>query len=248
MHETRTTYIAKVSLSKTLHFHIPLSPVSTYTIDLPHNRPIPLNPIHRRPQRIHQTHHGRAKRRMQPQPQIIIRLTPINHQLIRKLAENLDRTGIHRASGCPMFLPLINSTAIPIGVDLRTIRVGHNNSAVGTAERTPHDVRTGIGCGGVVDDNGAANRVSEFERRVGHYVVHGVVYAVRGGVANGEFVDENPLLKRRNEGDDCHARARNVLVVGDVVDDGTPGFEVRRSLMRELLAVLGVALVGIVGD
>jgi hypothetical protein len=185
---------------------------------------------------------------MQSQPHVVKRLAPINHQLVRVLAEDLDRTRIHGARRRPVFLPLVYVAAIPVGIDLRAIGVGYDDCAVGPAERTPHDVRTGVGCGRVVDDNGTADRVAEFEGRVGHYVVDGVVDAVRRRVADGELVHENPFLEGRDEGDDSHAWARNVLVVGDVVDDGAPGLEVGGCLVSELLAVLGVALVGVVRD
>jgi hypothetical protein len=68
------------------------------------------------------------------------------------------------------------------------------------------------------------------------------------GVADGEFVDEDPFLDGRDVCYDGHAGAGDVLLVGDVVDDGAPGFQVSGGLVGELLAVLGVALVGVVGD
>ena len=60
-------------------------------------------------------------------------------------------------------------------------------------------------------------------------------------------MDEDPLVERRDVSYDCHARASEVLVVDDVVDDGAPGAEVGAGLVGELLAVEGVALVGVVG-
>jgi hypothetical protein len=147
-----------------------------------------------------------------------------------------------------MFLPLIHIAAIPIRIHLRAIRIRHHNRAIRSAKRTPHNIRTGIRCRRVVNDDGAADVFSKVERRVGHDVVDGVVYAVGGRVADGQFVDEDPFVERRDEGDDGHSGPRNVLVVGDVVDDGAPGFEIGGGLVGEFLAVFGVALVGVVGD
>jgi len=92
-----------------------------------------------------------------------------------------------------MFFPLILGAPMPIRVDLWTIRIRNNNRAVRAAKRGPHDIGTGVRCGGVINDDGATNGVSEVERRVGHDVVDGVVYTMGGGVADGEFVDENPF-------------------------------------------------------
>jgi hypothetical protein len=70
---------------------------------------------------------------------------------------------------------------------------------------------------------------------------------VGGGIADGELVDEDPFFDGRDVGYYRHAGAGDVLVVGYVVDDGAPGFEVAGFLVGELLAVFGVALVRVVG-
>ena len=57
---------------------------------------------------------------------------------------------------------------------------------------------------------------------------------------------EDPFFRGADVVYDCHAGALCVEVVGDVVDGCGPGFEVRGCLVGELLAVFGVALVGVV--
>lgn len=58
---------------------------------------------------------------------------------------------------------------------------------------------------------------------------------------------ENPFLHGRDVGDDRHARASKVFIVGYVVDDRAPVLQVPGSLVGEFLAVERVALVGVVG-
>ena len=60
-------------------------------------------------------------------------------------------------------------------------------------------------------------------------------------------MNEDPLVERRDVRYNCHARAGEVLVVDDVVYDGAPGAQVGAGLVGELLAVEGIALVGVVG-
>lgn len=59
----------------------------------------------------------------------------------------------------------------------------------------------------------------------------------------GELVDEDPFLHGWDVGDDGHTGTVGVCVVGHVVHHGTPGLEVGGLLVRELLTVLGVALI-----
>jgi hypothetical protein len=193
---------------------------------LPQNSRISHRPIHRRPQRIHQTHNRRAERRMQSQSHIIKRLAAINHQFVRILAKDLDGARIHCARRRAMLLPFVHIAAVPVGVYLRSIGVGHDDGAVRAAQRAPDYVRTGVGGGRVVDDNGLADGFAEFKGRVGHHVVDGVVDAVGGRVADGKFVDENPFLDGWDVGYYGHAGAGDVLVVGYIVDYGAPGLEI----------------------
>ena len=58
---------------------------------------------------------------------------------------------------------------------------------------------------------------------------------------------EDPFLHGWDVGDDCHARAGNVFIVGYVVDDRAPVLQILGGLMGEFLAVEWVALVGVVG-
>jgi hypothetical protein len=71
---------------------------------------------------------------------------------------------------------------------------------------------------------------------------------VRGGVTDGEFVHQDPFLEGWDVRDDGHAGTGEVLVIRNVVDNGAPGLQVSRCLMCELLAVFGIALVGVVGS
>lgn len=183
---------------------------------------------------------------MQASPQVVVRLTSIDHKLVGVLLENLDRARIYCASRCAMFFPLIDIAAETVGIDLRAIGIRHDDGAVWSTQWAPDYVRGGIGRGSVVNDDGATLFVAKLERRVGHYVVNRVVDTVGGGIANGKFVDENPFLHGRDICYDGHARARNIFVVGDVVDDGAPGFEVSGGLMGKLLAMFRVALVRVV--
>jgi hypothetical protein len=56
-------------------------------------------------------------------------------------------------------------------------------------------------------------------------------------------VHEDPLVQRWDVSYYRHAGAGEVLVVGYVVYDGAPGFEVGGGLVGEFLAVQRVALV-----
>jgi len=146
-----------------------------------------------------------------------------------------------------MLLPLINRTARGIRVYLASIRITHYDCAIGAAERGPDDVGGGVWHCAVVHDDGSTDGVTEVCGLIGHDVVDGVVLAVGRGVSDGEFVHQDPLVERRDVGYDCHARAREVLVVDDIVYDRPPGAEVGAGLVGELLAVEGIALVGVVG-
>lgn len=146
-----------------------------------------------------------------------------------------------------MLFPLVQRAARGIRIHLASIRITYYNRAIGTTQRGPNHIRTGIWHRAVVYNDGAADRIAEVCGLIGHDVVDGVVLAVGRGVANGEFVHEDPLVERRDVGYDCHAGAREVFVVGDVVYDWPPGFQVGGGLVGELLAVEGVALVGVVG-
>jgi hypothetical protein len=185
---------------------------------------------------------------MQPRPHIIIRLTTINHELVGVVLEDLDSARVHRARRRSMLFPLVHIAAVAVRVHLRPVGVTNDNGAVRAAERRPHHVGGRVGRGRVVDNDGAANVLAEVKGRVGHDVVDGIVDAVGRRVADGELVHEDPFLHGRDVRDDGHAGARDVLVVGDVVDDGAPSLEVGRGLVGELLAVQAVALVGVVGD
>jgi len=61
-------------------------------------------------------------------------------------------------------------------------------------------------------------------------------------------VDKDPLFKWWDIGNNSHTGACRILLIGDIVDDGAPGLQVAGRLVSELLAVLGIALVRIVGD
>ena len=160
----------------------------------------------------------------------------------------MNRATIHRARWRSMLLPLVDIPSKLVRIHLRIIRIRHDNRAVRAPHGTPNHIRTGIRRGLVVQHDRQPLRQTEVQRAVGEAVVHGVVDAVRGGVANGEFVHQDPFLDGGDVCDDGHARARDVQVVGDVVDGGVPVDEVFGDLVRELLPVQGVALVGVVAD
>lgn len=182
------------------------------------------------------------------QPHIVESLTTIDQQTIRVVLENLNGARVHRTGRGSVLFPLIDVASIRIRIHLPPIGIRNHNGPVCATQRAPDNIRTCVWRGGVVDDDGAALFFPKLEGRVGHHVVYGVVDAVRGGVADGEFVDQNPLLEGWDVGDDGHARAGEVLVIRNVVDNGAPGLQVGRRLMGELLAVFGVALVGVVGS
>lgn len=128
-----------------------------------------------------------------------------------------------------------------------------DNGPIDAARRAPHNIRARSWLHGAVDDDGVSAVVVELEGALREAVVHGVVL-VRppvvaadelGGFGAGELVYEDPLLDGWDEGDDGHAGAIRVGPVGDVVDDGAPGEKVLGDLVGELLAVEGVALVGV---
>src|SRR5690606_38384460 len=106
-----------------------------------------------------------------------------------------------------------------VGVDLAVVGVGHDDGAVGSAVRRPDHVGGGVGRKVAVDDEGEGLGRVELGRLVGQAVVHGVVDAVGARVADGQLVDDDPFFEGRDLGHDRHARPRDVLVVGDVVDD-----------------------------
>lgn len=147
-----------------------------------------------------------------------------------------------------MLLPLVHSTAMSVGVYLHSVCVRYHNRTLGPPNRAPDHVWTSIGHSAVVDDDGLADTFAEVQRGVGQDVVYGVIRAIGRGVANWQFVYEDPFLDRWNVLHDGHARAGNVLFVGYIVYDWAPIPEVGRCLVGKLLAVLRVALIRVVGD
>jgi len=147
-----------------------------------------------------------------------------------------------------MQLPLIRISTALVRKDLRAVRVRNEDRAVLASERAPSNIRGSVRGGLIVDDERDIRVVAEGERGVGQDVVDGVVDAVRGGVADGGFVDEDPLVDWGDVLDVGHSWAGFVEGQGDVVDDWAPVVEVGGDLVGELLAVGGVALVGVVGD
>ena len=194
-----------------------------------------------------QANSSSRKRDMLFQAHIVESLTTIDQEAIRVVLEDLNRARVHRTSRGSVLLPLINIPSIRIRIHLPSISVGDHNGPIRSAQRAPDNIGTRVWRRGVVDDDRTAFLFPKLQGRVGHHVVDGVVYAVGGGVADGQFVDEDPLLDGRDVRDDGHAGAGEVLVVRNVVDDGAPGLQVGRCLMGEFLAVFGVALVGVVG-
>jgi hypothetical protein len=61
-------------------------------------------------------------------------------------------------------------------------------------------------------------------------------------------VDQDPLLERLDVVDDSHARTSLVQVVGDIIDDWAPIFQVAGRLVGELLTVLRIALIRVVSN
>lgn len=184
---------------------------------------------------------------MQTRAHIIKGLSSIDGQMVRVLLRNLDSPRVHRTSRGAVFLPLVYVATKSVCIYLRIIRIRNDDGTVWSAEGTPHYIGARIGCSLFVNDNGTSLFFAEFQRRVGHYVVDGVIDAMGGRVADWELVNQDPLFQGRNIGNDCHSRARNVLIVCNVVDDRAPGFEICRFLVRELLAVLRVSLIRVVG-
>ena len=147
-----------------------------------------------------------------------------------------------------MLLPFVHITTKLIGIHLRPIGVRDNDCTIWTAQWAPHNIWTGIRCRGVLDNDRKTFLFAKLEGRVCENVVDGIVDTVGGGIADGVFVDQNPLLDGRNVFDHRHSGTGNVVVVRDIVDNGTPSLEISRSLMCKLLAVLGIALVRVESD
>ena len=147
-----------------------------------------------------------------------------------------------------MHLSFVHITTVGVGEYLPPGRVRHYNSTVRPANWAPDYVGTSIGHSTIVDDNGSADALAEVQRRVSHDVVYGIVGAVGGGVANWQFVYEDPFLDRWDVCHNRHTRASKVFFVGYIVDNRAPGFQVGRRLVGKLLAVLGVTLIRVVGD
>jgi len=177
---------------------------------------------------------------------IVIRLATVNQQVVGPRLEDLDSTAVHRTRRGSMKLPLVNSTTVLVREHLLVIGIRHNDRTKRTTDRAPDDIGRGVASGAVVDDDLRVLAEAHFERAVGDLVEDRVVLAVGGGVADRALVHEDPLLDRLDVGQDGHARAGFVEVVGDVFDDGTPVAEVVGDLVGKLLAVLWVALIRVV--
>jgi hypothetical protein len=168
--------------------------------------------------------------------------------MIRMALQNVDGSAICRSGRRLMQFPLINVGAEAVRVQPSTVRIRYDDSAHWAADWCPDDIGAGIGSNLVVDNNRYTLGETEVTRIVRKTVIDRIVDAVRARVAPGILVDDHPLLDRRNEGENGHAGARNILVIGDIIDRGIPVYKIPRDLMRQLLAVVGIALIRVVAD
>lgn len=117
-----------------------------------------------------------------------------------------------------------------------------DDGAVLAAERGPDDVGRADGAGAGAGDQGDARGRENVEGILGQAVVHAAA------IGTADLVGEDEVVVGEF-GDDGHAGARLISIwVVDIVDGIAPGLEVRSHLVGKLLAVLGVALVGVVDD
>ena len=131
--------------------------------------------------------------------------------------------------------------------DFRVRAAADGNRAVGRiADGSPRDIRRGLRLGAVLADDGETLAVVEIERAGVDAVVdgEGVVDEARPTAV---FVRHH-VGAVGQLGDGRHARSGGVVGVGDVVDGGRPGEEVRGDLVDEFLPVGRVALVRVVDD
>ena len=75
-----------------------------------------------------------------------------------------------------------------------------------------------------------------------------IVYTIGRGVSDRKLVDQNPLLERLDVVDIGHAGTCLVKVVGDIIDDRPPVYQIARGLVSKLLTVQRIALVRVVSN
>lgn len=191
-----------------------------------------------------------------------------DHKLIRSVLRNKEcpAIGIH-LGGFPSH-PTIRLASVAVGEYVRVVVVADDDGAVDAADGAPDNIRARPGLA-AFDDDGVAAVIVKLERRVGEAVVDGELLVAplvaAGGAEVGRacfasatypaaspgfhfkftriFIYKNPFVHGRDVSDDGHAGPVRIGLVGDVVDDGAPGLEVRRLLVGQLLGVLGIALV-----
>lgn len=158
-----------------------------------------------------------------------------------------ERAGVRRA-GVSLYVPPPTGVA-EHGIVEHTaeIRIADDDRAVRPSERRPNDVRAAARLKAAVGDDGSAHWVvgEELKRRLGDVVIDGVPGQTQRRSA-GVLVHEDPGVVRQ-VCDHGHAGTIGVGGVCDVVGDGAPVHEVRGDLVDELLAVHGIALVGVEG-
>ena len=124
----------------------------------------------------------------------------------------------------------------------------NDNSTVLAANRAPLDVRRAKRNNTIGSDDGKTDSGAELLGRRRDLVVYGELVRGVAAVGSAAVLVRHDVLSVRQQGDGRHARAVSVGRVLDVVDNRAPFLEVGGGLVHHLLAVLGVALVGVVAD
>ena len=139
--------------------------------------------------------------------------------------------------------PSTRGTEVVVQEDFTQVTAADDDGAEVASNGSPDVVRAAVRDSAVCGDERTTNAGVEICRVGGDAVVDGEI-CLFGAV---EFVRHDVLAKRQF-GDDGHAGTPVVSAVGDVIDHGAPGVQVRRDLVDHLLAVGGVALVRVVAD
>lgn len=183
---------------------------------------------------------------MQARPHVVIGLSTVQREMVRKSLGDLDSPGVDCTSRSSMLFPLVDVSPKPVGVYLRPVCIRYNDGPIWPTNRTPYHVWARVGSSGIVDHDRTTLLFAKLQGGVCHNVVNGVIDSMGRRIADGQLMYKNPFVQRWDVRNNGHSRASNVLIVRNVINDRAPMLEICRLLVCKFLAVLGVTLIRVV--